>query len=142
MTGLNCRTWGATQVGSFVVFSEYPAAWPRLLISNAWPLFPLSVGSGVITPSRQRNGWQTRELKNRQKFSPFASGLVVSELPATSPLSLSGKPEKLFGPPSVPRSFITPFRQRKARWVWFPGRNEPPFTQRLPLTPVASLTVP
>src|SRR5215472_14111176 len=145
MTGLNCKTSEViegSQVGSGVAISACPATWPRLLTPAAKPLLPPNVGSGVITPFCQRNGRHIRWVPKKQKSSPNGSGVKVSAPPPTLSLSLGRKDALLFGPPSVPRSVITPFCQRKACVAVSPGRVELPVTEPLLLMPPAKLNVP
>src|SRR5215831_8801276 len=109
--------------------SASPTNSPRPLISTAAPLFPPSVGSVVITPPLQTTGRQIRKFP--QKFSPNGSANEVSERPAISPRSLIDnawlKGNKS-GPPSVPRSVITPPCQRKACNPTSPSVVENPTT--------------
>src|SRR2546426_5795117 len=130
------------QGGTGVVLSATPATWPRLLISLAAPLLPPSVGSGVIRPSCQTNGRHIRCVPKKQKSSPLGSGVEVSASPPTAPRSLNGEndptprlPVALFGPPSVRRSVMTPFRQRNACTFRPPGSVEKPITELLLLMP-------
>src|SRR5215469_237174 len=147
MTVLICKTWGfpvieGSQVGSGDAISANPATWPRLLTSVAMPLLPPNVGSGVITPFCQRNGRHIRPVPKPQKSSPNGSGVEVSAPPPTLSLSLGRRSALLFEPPSVPRSLISPFRQRKACRAVSPGRVEWPSTEPLLLMPPARLNVP
>src|SRR5215469_1219317 len=141
ITGLSSScTEGDGQVGSGVVFSTSPATWPLLLIPIPNPLLPPSVGSGTMRPSRQRNGRHIR-LPLTHKSSPNGSGVEVSAVPTTSPLSLRDI-APLFGPPSVPRSLFTPLLQRKAWLSVSPGRFAAPTTEPLLLTALAWPNVP
>src|ERR1700730_5919599 len=146
MTGLKWRTWGATQLGSGVLFSAVPTTSPRSFIAKDKPLLPPSVGSGVIAPSCQTNGRHKRpSLKlHRKKFSPSGSEAELSAAPTILPLSFTEEfvNVELFGPPSVPRSLFTPLRHSKAWTVESPGSQDQPVAQPLLLTPRASLTAP
>src|SRR5215831_4792844 len=123
--------------------SASPTNSPRPLIATATPLFPPNVGSVVITPPLQTTGRQIR--KSPQKFSPDGSAFEVSDKPATSPRSLIDS-AKLYGngsePPSVPRSVMTPRRQRKACNPTSPAVVENPTTHPLLFTPKAWLKLP
>src|SRR5215469_2488916 len=141
ITGLNWRTCGGTQVGSAIEFSANPSTSPRLLMLTATPLVPPSVGSGSITPARQTNGRQTRKSGQEEKLSPNGSGVEVSEKPTTS--SRSFTPDAwLNGPPRLPRSVITPLRQRNACAAVSPGRVAKPTTEPLLLMVNAWLKIP
>src|SRR5271165_2664601 len=135
MTGLNWRTWGATHVGSRVLFSAVPTTPPLSFSAKATPLLPPSVGSGLIAPSCHTNGRHERpSLKpHRKKFSPNGSGAELSAAPTTSPLSFTEEfvNVELFGPPSVPRSVFTPLRHNKACRFASPVRYDHPATHPL-----------
>src|SRR6516162_4719782 len=141
IAGLNCRTWGAGQTGSGAAVSANPTTSPRLLLSPACPLLPPSVSSAFITPACQRKGRHVRWVPKPQKSSPFGSGVEVSERPTAWPLSFGPGNAWLLGPPSVPRSVITPFCQTKACTAVSRGRVEKPCTCPLLLMPNASLNV-
>ena len=100
-------------------------------------------GQCCDSPPLQTTGRQTR--KSPQKFSPNGSAIEVSERPTISPRLLID-PATLKGtgspPPSVPRSVITPRRQRKACSAASPSVVENPTTHPLSFTPKAWLKVP
>jgi hypothetical protein len=67
-----------------------------------------------------------RSVPNKQKFSLLGSVTDVSAVPATWIALFRLAKDSLFGPPSVPRSVITPFANRK-EWVTVsPGNVENP----------------
>ena len=63
-----------------------------------------------MRPSFQRNALQVRRVPKPQMSSPFGSGTSVSAKPTASPRSLipANPFIQLFGPPSVPRSNLSP----------------------------------
>src|ERR1700680_1131154 len=127
--------------GSCGEASAPPTIWPRLLISKAWPLLPPNRGSGVITPFCHTKGRQIRKVPVEHTSSPLGSGVEVFERPEIASLSLIPVPS-LNGPPSVPRSVITPFCQRNASACMSPVSVERPATEPLLLIPLAWLNVP
>src|SRR6266852_6373863 len=107
------------QVGSCTAVSAHPTIWPNLLAPAAYPLLPPRVGSGLITPSRQtkpRQVWPVELGKKAAQLhlSPNGSRLGVSAIPTTAWSLWFGQATELFGPPSVPRSNISPSAQTTA----------------------------
>src|SRR3954454_13345345 len=147
-TARNCRTCGATQVGSCTLFSAQPTTWPRLFEPVAKPLLPPRVGRARMTPFSQtkpRQVWWVTEGKNAEQlqFSPKGSMALLSKKPEMRPrLFLTGQPTALFGPPRVPRSSTVPSRQRVAWVVASPGWFERPDAQPRLLMAFAPLLVP
>src|SRR5215813_12057924 len=133
---------GLEQVESSVAFSASPPTWPRLLIAEAEPLLPPSVGSAVMTPFCHTNGRQVRRVPKKQKSSPNGSGVEVSASPGTTSASLGPKNAMLFGPPSVPRSVIRPFCHMKACCAVLSFRAALPTTLPPALMPRPTLNVP
>src|SRR5207237_2471408 len=78
-------------------------------------------------PLAKEKGDISRLVPQKQKSSVNGSGVEVSEKLVTSLLALSAA-AWLFGSPSVPRFFISPFRHRKACRTVSPGRShrQPP----------------
>src|SRR6266851_7087858 len=97
-------------VGSVLAVSANPTTSPRLLMALACPLLPPTVGRALMWPFCQRNGRHVSPVPKPQISSPFGSGTAVSAKPTASPRSLNpAYPHiKLFSPPSVPRSILSP----------------------------------
>src|SRR5208283_2056567 len=112
-TGRNCRTCGGGQFGSALPVSANPPTSPWLLIPAAWLLLPPGAGSGVITPFCHTKPRQMRLVPKPQKSSPFGSDVEVSDEPGTWVALFRPAKDWLLGPPSVPRSVITPFSNTK-----------------------------
>src|SRR5581483_10819115 len=149
MTASNCRSCGATQVGSCTVFSAQPTACPRSFTEVAKPLLPPSVSSAVMWPNSHLNPTQVCPLCEAGRkaaqlhASPFGSMLAVSEMPTTSPVLFSpGQATALLGPPRVPRSMGKPISQRTACAVASPVRLDSPADHPKSLTPLSALTLP
>jgi len=113
--GLELKQLGAGHAGFRTVVSAVPATTPRLLIALAKPLFPPSVGSGLITKYCHTKGRQVvpkegspNDLKP-QKSSPFGSRVDVAELLWAPNAAPSGPAS-----PGVPMSIFTPWYQRTA----------------------------
>src|SRR5215208_5572727 len=142
-TARNCRTCGATQLGSCTVFSAHPTVCRALFVPVAKLLYPPSVGSARLCPFCHTKPEQLclDWVKKYPQLQISLSGLrsPVSAMPLIAPRSFStGQRTALFvpGPPNVPRSVTEPNRHSVA---W----RSPVATVALPATqPVLFTLVP
>ena len=119
------------QLGSCVELSAMPAIWPRSFAPEACPLLPPSVGSALIEPFFQAKPSTAFGTLSPQKFSPSGSYAMMSDVPTMRPVSAFTRSwTPLFGPPSVPRSWVLPPRfQRAACCVASPESAATPVAQ-------------
>src|SRR5919108_113920 len=134
-TAMNPRSCFPAQVGSRSAVSAQPTICPAAFAPAAYPLFPPSVGSAVITPSRQANPtqvWPVVGMNAAQLHdSPSGSGLDVSEIPTTARAAWLGQATALLtaGPPSAPRSRLWPPRHNAACTTRSPGSVDRPLIE-------------